>query len=96
VQFLDAVAVRQTGEWVMRDRDLGNGDERWGVCGYLLRTGLPLWIYRWVDGALLVDLWPELDLPDPVRSAWQPLIDAALQGPTENPMRVSFNDIQEA
>jgi hypothetical protein len=96
VQFPDAVAVRDTGEWVMRYWDLGNRDERWGVYGHLLRTGLPLWIYRWVDGALLVDLWPELDLPDPVRSAWQPLIDAALQGPTEDPMRVSFEDIQEA
>lgn len=55
-----------------------------------------MWIYRWVDGALLVDLWPELDLPDPVRSAWQPLIDAAPQGPTEDPTGVSFDDIQEA
>lgn len=41
-----------------------------------------------VDGALLVDLWPELDLPGPVRDAWQPLIDAARDGPTEDPISV--------
>ncbi len=48
-----------------------------------------------VDGVLLVDLWPELDLPDPVRSAWQSLIDAALQGQTDDPIRVSFDDTQK-
>ena len=26
---------------------------------------------RWMDGALLVDVWDELDLPDPVRSEWK-------------------------
>lgn len=30
-----------------------------------------------VDGALLVDAWPELKLPEHVRAAWQPLIDKA-------------------
>jgi len=35
----------------------------------------------WVDGALLVDLWPELDLPDLLKKAWQPLIDHARNGP---------------
>ncbi len=96
MRFPDAVAVRETGEWVMRYWDLGNRDERWGVYGYLLRAGLPLWICRWVDGALLVDLRPELDLPDPVRVAWQSLIDAARTGPTEEPIEVSFDDIQKS
>jgi transcriptional regulator with XRE-family HTH domain len=30
-----------------------------------------------VDGALLVEAWPHLSLPEVVRTAWQPLIDAA-------------------
>lgn len=60
--------------------------------GYVLRGGVPLWIYRWVDGALLVDLWPELDLPTPLRKEWQPLIDHARQGPAEDSMRGSFDD----
>ena len=46
VQFPDTVAVRESAEWVMRYWDLGNRDERWGVYGYLLRTGLPLWILK--------------------------------------------------
>jgi len=95
VKFPDTVAVRDTGEWVMRHFDLGARDERWGVYSYLLTRGLPLWIYRWVDGALLVDLWPELDLPEPVRAAWQPLIDHARNGPTEDPIRVSYDHIQK-
>jgi transcriptional regulator with XRE-family HTH domain len=33
-----------------------------------------------VDGALLVEAWPELKLPEAVRDAWQPLIDGA-KGP---------------
>jgi transcriptional regulator with XRE-family HTH domain len=31
---------------------------------------------RHVDGVLLVDLWPDLVLPAPVRHAWQPLISS--------------------
>lgn len=31
-----------------------------------------------VDGALLVDAWPELKLPAPVRKAWEPVVRAAL------------------
>ena len=50
-----------------------------------------MWIYRWVDGALLVDLWGEIDLPDPLRAAWQPLIDDARDGPVENPIYVGFD-----
>jgi len=55
-----------------------------------------VWIYRWVDGALLVDLWDELDLPHELRAEWQPIIDHARNGPTEDPSRVSFDDIQKS
>ena len=30
-----------------------------------------------VDGALLVEAWPSLTLPEVIRAAWQPLIDSA-------------------
>ncbi|WP_340539959.1 helix-turn-helix domain-containing protein [Nocardioides sp. GXZ039] len=30
-----------------------------------------------VDGLLLIQAWPKLDLPQAIREAWQPLIDAA-------------------
>lgn len=33
---------------------------------------------RYIDGALLVDLWDELVLPPEVRAAWAPLIQQIL------------------
>jgi hypothetical protein len=42
--------------------------------------GLPEDITKFVDGALLVDLWSELFRPGHVKAAWQPLIDAARNG----------------
>lgn len=68
--------IRDTGmrTWNMRDRD-----ERRGVYEQLIRRGLPQQMIRWIDGGLLVDLWDELDLPDPVRDAWAPAIQLATQ-----------------
>lgn len=44
----------------------------------LLREGQPEDLERWVDGALLVDLWAELVLPRGVRAAWQPVLGAEM------------------
>lgn len=41
----------------------------------VLREGMSADMLRWIDGALLVDLWPDLVLPREVRDAWQALID---------------------
>lgn len=46
----------------------------------VLREGEPADILRYVDGALLVDLWEELVLPRFVRAAWDPLIRDARAG----------------
>jgi transcriptional regulator with XRE-family HTH domain len=43
----------------------------------VLREGMPADIRRYVDGALLADLWTELVLPREIRDAWQPVIDRA-------------------
>lgn len=51
----------------------------------LLRKGLPDELIDWVDGALLVDIWEELNLPQPVRRAWQPALDLAGNGPIAMP-----------
>ncbi|MGL5930346.1 MAG: helix-turn-helix transcriptional regulator [Dermatophilaceae bacterium] len=40
----------------------------------VLREGAASDVERYVDGALLVDLWPELVLPAAVRRAWRPLV----------------------
>jgi transcriptional regulator with XRE-family HTH domain len=44
----------------------------------VLREGTPTDLLRYVDGALLIDLWPDLVLPRDVRAAWQPLIDSVV------------------
>jgi transcriptional regulator with XRE-family HTH domain len=41
----------------------------------VLREGMPADMLRFIDGALLVDIWPDLVLPLEVRDAWQSLID---------------------
>ena len=44
-----------------------------------LREGNANDLLRYVDSALLVDLWGELVLPREVRAAWQPVIDGIRQ-----------------
>jgi hypothetical protein len=43
------------------------------------REGTANDLLRYVDGALLVDLWDELVLPHEIRAAWQPVIDGELR-----------------
>lgn len=50
--------------------DLASRPERARVYEVVLREGRPEDILRYVDGALLVDLWDELVLPTSVRAAW--------------------------
>jgi hypothetical protein len=45
----------------------------------VLREGRPDDIERFVDGALLVDLWGDLVLPAEIRAAWQQVIDRELR-----------------
>lgn len=89
VKFPDGVAHRQTGEWQQRYFDLANRDDRRRVYQYVLQVGIDVWIWRWIDGALLVDIWDELELPRQLRIEWQPLIDHACTGPLENPIGIS-------
>jgi len=44
----------------------------------ILREGNPRDLLDHIDGVLLVDIWRELDLPDPIRRAWLPLIRKTL------------------
>lgn len=61
-----------------RPVDLGNRRQRARAYEVVLREGRAIEILRYVDGALLVDLWDELVLPRDVREAWTPLIAATL------------------
>lgn len=68
----DLIHNTEKNTWNTRDRD-----ERRGAHEQLIRRGLPQQMIRWIDEALLVDLWDELDLPASVREAWEPAIGLA-------------------
>jgi len=74
--------LRQTdqGLWDLRDRA-----DRRHLYAMLLVLGTPEQIIRWVDGALLVDIWSELEIPRPVRRSWEPVVQAGALGPTKGP-----------
>ncbi|MFF1823699.1 hypothetical protein ACFVWG_40735 [Kribbella sp. NPDC058245] len=60
-----------------RSFDLRNRADRARVYETVLREGGPEDILQYVDGAFLVDLWPELVLPRDVRAAWSDVIEHA-------------------
>ena len=61
-----------------RQFDLRDRVDRARVYEILLREGTADDILRYVDGALLVDLWDELVVPPAIRSAWARVIEPAL------------------
>jgi DNA-binding XRE family transcriptional regulator len=75
VRMPDIVGHTEQREWDLRDRA-----QRRGLYENLLVEGTQYMIQRWVDGALLVDLWTELRLPEQVRQRWAPAVDAASIG----------------
>lgn len=48
-----------------------NRDDRKRAYEILIQRHHPDEMIRWIDGALLIDVWDELDLPDPIREAWK-------------------------
>jgi hypothetical protein len=65
--------------------DLRDRTDRRHLYEILLTLGTPEELVRWVDGALLVDIWGELAIPRPVRRSWEPVVQAVAHGPTERP-----------
>ena len=57
--------------------DLSVLDDRIEFYELALREGVEEVLLNAVDGALLVEAWPSMELPEVIRAAWQPLIDAA-------------------
>ncbi len=57
--------------------DLSNRRDRIRFYQLVLTHGTPEMIREAVDGALLVDAWRDLSLPESIRDAWAPLITAA-------------------
>lgn len=54
---------------------LSDRGDRSRVYELVLDEGAEADVFRYADGALLVDLWDELVLLRPVRAAWSPLIE---------------------
>ncbi len=65
--------------------DLRRRAQRRRLYELVLRRGQPDELIDWVDGALLVDLWEDLQLPALIRRAWQPVVELASDGPRERP-----------
>ena len=62
--------------------DLRDGEDRRRFYAMMLTLGGGDDIVKCVDGALLVDLWRDIDLPRPVRAAWDPIVREAARGST--------------
>jgi transcriptional regulator with XRE-family HTH domain len=69
----------------VRKFDLRRRPQRRRLYELLLRKGQPDELIDWVDGALLVDLWEDLNVPVVIRTAWQPAVMVAGRGPREHP-----------
>lgn len=83
VQALATVELPLTLNWSQPGRSfrLVDRGDRARVYEMVLREGAPADVIRYVDGALLVDLWDELVLPRAVRVAWSQLIAQILDAP---------------
>jgi hypothetical protein len=79
-QALATVEVPVTVNWSQPGRvfRLSDRGDRARVYEMVLREGSADDQLRYIDGALLVDLWDELVLPRGVRAAWAPLIQQIL------------------
>ncbi len=62
--------------------DLSDTNERMAFYELAQVRGTEQMLLDSVDGVLLLQAWPHLNLPDVVRAAWQPVIDAAVALPT--------------
>ena len=71
----DLVGHTEQDEW-----DLRNRADRRRLYENLMVEGDQHMIMRWVDGALLVDVWAELVLPERIRAAWEPAVEASSSG----------------
>lgn len=78
---LAAVRLPLTLNWSEPDRvfRLADRSDRARVYEIVLREGSPADVLAYVDGTLLVDMWPDLVLPRDLRAAWQPIIAAITQ-----------------
>lgn len=75
-EALATVDVPPHLEWSggRRQVDLADRHQRARFYEVVLREGTEADLRRYVDGALLVDLWDDLTLPADIRAGWAPLV----------------------
>jgi transcriptional regulator with XRE-family HTH domain len=83
-----------TQDWTeyLRTWDLSVTSERVDYYQLVVQHGMDKMLEDSVDGLLLIQAWSELNLPAPLRRAWQPILDSATEsqgGPPLDPGGVS-------
>ncbi|MEU0312123.1 helix-turn-helix transcriptional regulator [Nocardioides sp. NPDC006273] len=73
--------------------DLSDRTDRARAYEILIRWGLPHSMLRWLDGALLIDLWDELNLPEEIRTCWTPAIAQATPAKTVDIFDFDFSRV---
>ena len=76
IKFFDLIGDNDKMWWDLSDR----ADRRL-VYERLLTYGSEASLVIYLDGALLIDLWREMDVPEPMRAHWQRVIDKTLNAP---------------
>lgn len=79
IKFFDLLREDNDKYWW----DLSVRADRKFVYERLLTYGDEAHLLLYLDGALLIDLWDELDVPEPVRGLWQSVVDATRQAPAQ-------------
>jgi transcriptional regulator with XRE-family HTH domain len=76
-QAMARVAVPLHLEWSDQGREVELSDRHQRARFYevVLREGRPTDVLTYIDGALLVDLWPDIVLPHAIRAAWAPVVE---------------------
>lgn len=72
--------------------DLSARADRKLVYERLLTFGSEPYLVLYLDGALLIDLWPEMDVPEPMRIHWAAVIEATMQAPIPPEHELSARD----
>lgn len=77
IKFFDLVDEDNNKYWW----DLSIRADRKLVYERLLTYGDEASLRLYLDAALLIDLWPEMDVPEPMRTHWAAVIEATMQAP---------------
>ena len=79
IKFFDLLDEENHQHWW----DLSIRADRRLVYSRLLTYGDEAHLMLYLDGALLADLWDELDVPEPMHNLWEPLIEANRRAPAQ-------------